>query len=43
MNYLAGANRVSELIRENKLESKMSNENYCKTNFDTHAVIDSNR
>jgi hypothetical protein len=33
MNYLAGVNRLSELIRENKLESKMRNENYCKTAY----------
>lgn len=38
MNYLAALNRVSELIRTNKLDSKMTNENYCKTNFGTHAA-----
>jgi hypothetical protein len=38
MNYLAGVNRVSELIRENKLDSKMRNENYCKTNLGVRAT-----
>ena len=38
MNYLAAVNRVSELIRTNKLDSKLSNENYCKANFGTHAT-----
>lgn len=37
MNYLAAVNRVSELIRTDKLDSKMKNENYCKTNFGAHA------
>ena len=31
INYLAAVNRVSELI-------KTRNENYCKTNFGTHAT-----
>lgn len=30
MNYLAALNRVSELIRTTKVNSKMTNENYCK-------------
>ncbi len=38
MNYLAAVNRVSELIRKNQLNSKLRNENYCKTNFGTHAA-----
>ena len=38
MNYLAAVNRVSELKRINKLDSKLSNENYCKANFGTHAT-----
>jgi hypothetical protein len=38
MNYLAAINRVSELIRTNKLDSKLRNENYCKTNFGSHAT-----
>ncbi len=38
MNYLAAVNRVSELIKKNKLESKMTNENYCKANFGIHAT-----
>jgi hypothetical protein len=29
MHYLAGVNRVSELMRDNKLDSKLRNENYC--------------
>ena len=49
MNYLAAVNRVSELIRTDKLDSKMRNENYCLTNFGAHAsqvimdAIDSSR
>jgi hypothetical protein len=39
MKYLAALNRVSELIRTNKLDSKMTNENYCKTNFITAQAI----
>jgi hypothetical protein len=38
MNYLAAVNRVSELIRTNKLDSKLRNENYCKANFGTDAI-----
>jgi len=38
MNYLAGVNRVSELIRENKLDSKLRNENYCIENLGTRAA-----
>jgi hypothetical protein len=38
MNYLAAVNRVSELIKTNKLDSKLRNENYCKTNFGIHAT-----
>jgi hypothetical protein len=37
MNYLAAVNRVSELIKTNKLDSKLRNENYCKANFGAHA------
>jgi hypothetical protein len=49
MNYLAAVNRVSELIKTNKLDSKLRNENYCKTNLGIHATqvimdaIDSSR
>jgi hypothetical protein len=32
MNYLAAVNRISELIKTNKLDSKLRNENYCKAN-----------
>jgi hypothetical protein len=49
MNYLGAVNRVSELVRTGKLDSKLGNENYCKTNFGIHATqvimdaIDSSR
>lgn len=38
MNYLAAVNRVSDLIKTNKLHSKLRNETYCKTTFGTHAA-----
>jgi hypothetical protein len=38
MNYLAGVNRVSGLIRENKLDSKLRNENYCIENLGSRAT-----
>ena len=38
MNYLAAVNRVSALIKSNKLDSKLRNENYCKTNFGSRAT-----
>lgn len=38
MNYLGAVNRVSELVRNGKLGSKLRNENYCKTNFGVHAT-----
>ena len=38
MNYLAAVNRVSELIKTNKLDSKLRNEDYCKANFGAHAT-----
>jgi hypothetical protein len=38
MHYLAGVNRVSELIRENKLDSKLRNENYCLENLGSRAT-----
>lgn len=38
MNYLAAVNRVTELIRAGQLDSKLRNENYCKTNFGIHAT-----
>jgi hypothetical protein len=37
MNYLAAVNRASELIRKGQLDSKLRNENYCKTNFGARA------
>jgi len=38
MDFLAGVNRISALIRENKLDSKLRNENYCIENFGTRAT-----
>jgi hypothetical protein len=38
MDCLAAVNRVSELVRTNKLDPKLKNENYCKTNFGVHAT-----
>ena len=38
MDCLAAVNRVSELVRTNKLDSKLKNENYCRTNFGIHAT-----
>jgi hypothetical protein len=38
IDCLAAVNRVSELVRTNKLDSKLRNENYCKTNFGIHAT-----
>ena len=38
MNYLAAVNRVSDLIKADRLNSKLRNENYCKTNFGVHAT-----
>ena len=38
MDFLAGVNRVSALIRENKLDSKLRNENYCVENLGTRAT-----
>jgi hypothetical protein len=49
MQYLAGVNRISALIKENKLDSKLRNENYCIENLGTRATqvimdaIDSSR
>jgi hypothetical protein len=38
MHFLAGVNRVSALIRENKLDSKLRNENYCIENLGSRAT-----
>jgi hypothetical protein len=38
MHYLAGVNRISALIRENKLDAKWRNENYCIENLGTRAT-----
>ncbi|HEX2306238.1 MAG TPA: hypothetical protein VHH33_08110 [Nitrososphaeraceae archaeon] len=37
-NYLAAVNRVLELIRTNRLDSKLKNENYCKVKLGVHAT-----
>ena len=37
-NYLAAVNRVSQLIRTNRLDSKLKNENYCRARFGVHAT-----
>jgi len=36
--YNTAANRVSHLIRTNRLDSKLTNENYCKAKFGVHAT-----
>jgi hypothetical protein len=33
MSYLGAVNRVTELINSGKLDPRLHNENYCKTNF----------
>jgi hypothetical protein len=38
MDHLAGVNRISALIRENKLDSKLRNENYCIDNLGSRAT-----
>lgn len=38
MNYLAAVNRVSQLIRSDRLDSKLTNENYCRARFGVHAT-----
>jgi hypothetical protein len=38
MDCLAAVNRVSDLIRTNKLDSNFKNENYCKERFGMHAT-----
>jgi hypothetical protein len=38
INFLAAVNRLSELIKAGKLDSKLQNENYCRTNFGSHAA-----
>jgi hypothetical protein len=38
IHYLAGVNRVSELIRKNKLDSELWNENYCIDNLGARAT-----
>ncbi len=49
MNYLAAVNRLSELLKSGKLDSKLRNESYCKEKFGMHATqvimdaIDSSR
>lgn len=36
--YLAALNRVSQLIRTDRLDPKSKNENYCKAKFGAHAT-----
>jgi hypothetical protein len=49
MDCLAAVNRLSDLLRTNKLDSNFKNENYCKERFGIHATqvimdaIDSSR
>lgn len=38
LDYLAAVNRVSHLIRTDRLDSKLTNENYCKAKFGIHAT-----
>lgn len=38
MNYLAAVNRVTDIIKTGKLDSKLQNENYCKANFGARAT-----
>jgi hypothetical protein len=38
INFLAAVNRLSDLIRAGKLDSKLRNENYCITNFGSQAA-----
>ena len=38
MNYLAAVNRVSELLKNSELDSKLRNENYCRENFGIRAA-----
>jgi hypothetical protein len=38
MDCLAAVNRVSDLIRTNKLDSNFKNESYCKERFGMHAT-----
>ena len=38
MNYLAAVNRISKLINEGKLDSKLRNEEYCVANFEVRGA-----
>jgi hypothetical protein len=38
MNYLAAVNRISSLIGEGRLDSKLRNEKYCVANFEVRAT-----
>jgi hypothetical protein len=38
MNFLAAVNRLSDLINSGRLDAKLKNENYCLTNFGSHAT-----
>src|ERR671938_308471 len=38
IDVLAAVNRASELLRYGKFDSRLRNENYCKTNSGSHAT-----
>jgi len=38
MDYLAGVNRVTSLIKSGRLDQKLKNEGYCKASFGEHAT-----
>ena len=38
MDCVAAVNRLSDLLRTNKLNSNVKNENYCKERFGMHAT-----
>ena len=38
MNYLAAVNRVADIIKTGKLDSKLQNENYSRSNFGARAA-----
>jgi hypothetical protein len=38
MDYLAGVNRVTSLLKKGQLDQKLKNEGYCKANFGDHAT-----
>ena len=38
MNYLEAVNRVSELVKKGKLDSRLRNETFCRENFGSRAT-----